>query len=451
MKGGLDVLFRTRFDVGLFEMMGMKHPAHDGSALLAASTADGAVIFVDGSDGRVVARCELEGVDDPPNVMCFAGAEGAAGAAGAQLLIAGYDDAQCRTLSVAGELVHAHSVTEPKEDGKRPRVSPIDHMAVRLDSATYVAAAGKLVHACRVSDGQLEHAHHVSSPVRALCGAPVRERQSPADSGWAYAIACADGVRLVSSAGEAVAQLGSKFTVRSLAAFGPWVAAAGMEGAIELWDTDVTMAYIEECRREGRVLPTGAAAPAYRTLRGNCGSDGYSMGWRADGGGLAAGGRKTCVFDFTGANPAHPYRPKVPALAPRAGQPDPVPRVCMAADRGAPFVAWAPARPAIVVDVSAEGAAAPPPSEPELATVDDSGGVQLWQPHGLPMRKGGVGDPSQPQRMKPQFYTFVKCDAVHPSAEAAKPCALVWLPGDHVTVAVGYFSGEIVAWRVGAT
>ena len=53
----------------------------------------------------------------------------------------------------------------------------------------------------------------------------------------------------------------------------------------------------------------------------------------------------------------------------------------------------------------------------------------------------------QPQMMKPQFYTFVNHDATHPSGEAVKACALMWLQED--VVAVGYFTGEIVAWRVG--
>lgn len=412
-KGGLDMLFRTSFDIGLFNVVAQTDEA--GSPLLAAATADGVLSFVDASDGRIVARCDSEDVEDPPNVMSFAGA---------QFLVACGDDAQCRTISVTGELVHAHSVTEPVADGKRPRVSSIDHMAV-LGGVTYVAAAGRLVHC--VSDGKLEHAHHAASPVRALCASPTREQHPSTASQWAYAIACAESVTLVSSAGEAVAQLSSKYTVRSLSAFGPWLAAAGMEGAIELWDVD----------------GTAVDTPAYHTLRSNCGSDGYSLGWRADGGALAVGGRKAAVFDFTGENKPHPYRAKAgwAGWAARAGQPDLVPRICMAnmgEGLGAPFVAWSPARPA------SNPAGAP---SAEMATVDDMGGVQLWQPHGLPCRKGGVGDPAQPQRMKPQFYTFINHDAVHPSGEACKPCALVWLRGQ-AAVAVGYFSGEIVAWRV---
>ena len=72
--------------------------------------------------------------------------------------------------------------------------------------------------------------------------------------------------------------------------------------------------------------------------------------------------------------------------------------------------------------------------------------LRLWQPNGPPLRKGGQGDPARPQMMKPQFYTFATHDATHPSGEAATACALTWLSED--SVAVGYFSGEIVAWSV---
>ena len=59
---------------------------------------------------------------------------------------------------------------------------------------------------------------------------------------------------------------------------------------------------------------------------------------------------------------------------------------------------------------------------------------------------GGVGDPAKPQQMKPQFYTYMKADAVHPVGEAREPCALVWLAED--IVAVCYDVGDIVAWRI---
>ena len=82
----------------------------------------------------------------------------------------------------------------------------------------------------------------------------------------------------------------------------------------------------------------------------------------------------------------------------------------------------------------------------ELATVSDDGVVRLWDPHSPPLRKGGNGNPAEPHKMKPQFYTFVTHDAAHPSEEAKKPAALVWLRAD--AVAVGYFCGDVVAWRV---
>eukprot|EP00966_Prymnesium_polylepis_P310907 7183265-Prymnesium_polylepis.1 len=98
----------------------------------------------------------------------------------------------------------------------------------------------------------------------------------------------------------------------------------------------------------------------------------------------------------------------------------------------AQMVAWAPGRD--------QGAAT------RLATAAKDGQVQIWQPRGLPLRKGGVGDPAQPQKMKPQFYTYLKADAAHPSGESTKPCALAWL-GEGI-VAACYDVGDVVAWRV---
>ena len=59
--------------------------------------------------------------------------------------------------------------------------------------------------------------------------------------------------------------------------------------------------------------------------------------WSPDGGGIAVSGARAAVFDFTGANPPHPYRKGSGAM----GQPDPVPRVCMA-EAPVQAVAWAP-------------------------------------------------------------------------------------------------------------
>ena len=71
--------------------------------------------------------------------------------------------------------------------------------------------------------------------------------------------------------------------------------------------------------------------------------------------------------------------------------------------------------------------------------------MRLRCPHGLPLRKGGMGSPARPESMRPQFYTYVRQDATHPSGDAVEACALMWLAPD--AVAVGYFTGEIVAWR----
>ena len=48
--------------------------------------------------------------------------------------------------------------------------------------------------------------------------------------------------------------------------------------------------------------------------------------------------------------------------------------------------------------------------------------------------------------MKPQLYTFLQHDAAHPSGDAVRACALVWLGAD--VVAVGFATGDLVAWRV---
>lgn len=394
---GLELVFHTRFESGLYAAVARA----SGGPLLAAATVDGGVSFVDDA-GRVVARADdLD--DDPPNVMAFV----------SQWLVLCGDDGCVRCLAVdSGEIMHTHAVAEPPKEGRRPRCLPIDHAVVLGDTA-YVAAAGRLLHACRVPDGRLEHSVAIPSPVRAMCAAPASA------GSWAYAYACADGLRLVSRAGETVREFRTERTVRSLGAAGPWVGAGTMEGTVELWDVVNPRPAEFEARRREDV--------AHVTLQTNAGSDGTALDWRADGGAVAVGGKRSVCYDFTGANPPHPYR-KAPA---RVGQPDGVPRVCMA-DGATLGVAWAPRH--------SEGA-------PSLATVDkESGVLRLWNPHGLPLRKGGSGDPAQPQRMKPQFYTFSHHSAPHPSGEGARPCALMWLREG--VAAVGYFSGEVVAWRV---
>lgn len=310
--------------------------------------------------------------------------------------------------------MHTHTVTEPAHDGKRPRIVPIDHATVVTDGGVaYVAAAGRLVHTCGVPDGELQHSVHLESPVRAICAAATSQ---PSPS-WSYALATADGVRLMSRAGEAVRELTSKRIVRSLGSTdGKWLAAATMDGSVELWDV---------------ATPRQASGPYY-TLNAYNGSDGMTLEWRPDGGALAIGGKRGAVFDFTGSNAPHPYRANTArSNAPiGVGQPDPIPRVCMA--DGAKCVAWA----ACPEDSAAS----------RLATVGEDGVVRVLQPHLPPLRKGGNGNPAQPHLMKPLFYTFVKEDAAHPSGEVATPCAVMWLRED--SVAVAYLTGEIVAWRV---
>ena len=398
IKNGLELLWHAKLGESL--SYAVKMP---GAPLLAAATGEGAVVFVSSEDGKVAARCD-DLCDAPPNVMLFASA----------WLVHCSDDSMVRIVaSDTAKVVHTHVVAEPAEAGKRSRCVAIDH-AVILDGAAFVAAAGTLVHACSVPGGELVHTLHAPSPVRAMCVAP--EGQS---SEWAYAIAYKGGVQLVAKDGVVLRELRTQRVLNSLDAFGPWIAAAAYDGIIELWDL---------------VTPRHSEAPnAHILLRATCGINGSSLAWRPDGGALAAGGARAAVFDFTGAAPAHPYRRQ---HAPPAGQPDPVPRVCMA--DGGHIVEWAPPGDSHRADGT-------PMSE--FASLNtQEGQVRLWQPHGTPLKKGGSGNPSQPQLMKPQFYTFTKQDAVHPSGEAVEACSLMWL--SQSAVAVGYFTGEIVAWRV---
>ena len=84
-----------------------------------------------------------------------------------------------------------------------------------------------------------------------------------------------------------------------------------------------------------------------------------------------------------------------------------------------------------------------------LATVDKQGVLRLWQPLSQPLRKGGNGNPGQPHLMKPQFYAFPRQDAAHPTGDAVEASALLWLSAD--VVAVGYTTGELIAWRMAPT
>jgi WD40 repeat protein len=231
----------------------------------------------------------------------------------------------------------------------------------------------------------------------------------------AYAIAYATGIKLVGRAGDSMRELATQRVVRSLSACGPWLAAATMDGCIELWDLE----------RTAMASAASATGRAHHSLMPRSSSDGLGIAWRADGGGLALSGKRTAIYDFTGANPAHPYRK---GGAPgRPGQPDTIPRIGMA--DGAERVAWAPHQ--------TEGST--------CATVSEQGVLRLWRQNGPPLKKGANGDPSNAFTLSPQFYIWPTHDALHPSGESAKPCALVWLRDD--TVAVGYFSGDIVAWH----
>ena len=444
LKQGLDVLFHVRMAEGdgLFDCA--VRLMRDG-ALIAAAGVNGSVTFVDGTDGTVSVRCDAVH-DGPPNVLVFASDT---------LLVLCGDDGCIRCVAVTGEVVHTHRVAAPCEDGKRERpAAPIDH-AIMLDGGVCVAAAGRLVHACKLPVGQLSnrlhpdgqpmhalelsHALDAAAPVRALCAAPPAQRGA-----WAYALATAPGVRLISEAGDTVRQLSSLRMLRSLGAAGSWVAAAAMDGALELWET---------------VTPRMANVHVpFHTFNAACGTDGTILDWRFDGGALVLSGRRASVFDFSGAFPPHPYRK--PGCVQAKGQPDSVPRVCMS-DEGVRHVRWAPPKTAperpseldAVLGAPPPQLPPPPPPPPppsdlasDLATVDVQGTVRLWCPHGLPLRKGGMGNAHNPQSMKPQFYTYVRQDATHPSGDAVEACALLWLAAD--AVAVGYFTGEIVAWRV---
>ena len=406
-KGGMDVIFHAKIASGLCCVVA----AADNSRI-AAATDEGVVVFINGLDinglgGTIQARCEV--ADFPPNAMAFSSA--------ALWLVVCTDDGYARVVaSDSGKMLLEHAVAEESVAGKRPRRCAADH-CIAFDDV-FVAAAGRLVHACRVPEGQLEHARLVDKPIRALCSAPPALAPS-----WAYAAAFQGGIMLVSRGGEIVCALGSEQPLRSLALSGRWLAAAAFDGTVELWDVAGDPA-------ADAGAPSQDRDGADHRLQAYCGSDGQDLQWSADGSALAMSGKKAAAFDFTGANPAHPYRRRT-AVGSR-GTPDPVPRVCLD-DGHAQLVAWAPPRE----DDEATSL---------LATVGRDGAVRTWQPQGGKLRKGGNGNPEQPERMKPQFYTFVKHDAAHPSGVAVGACALLWLSADMVVV--GYENGDLVTWRL---
>ena len=113
-----------------------------GGDLLAAATADG-VAFLNSADGAVTSKCDDDGLDDVPNVLAFASK--------GHVIHCG-DDGCVRVVSVAGALVQTHEIKEPAAE-KRPRTAPIDH-AVAVSGAAFAAAAGRVVHACRMTEAR---------------------------------------------------------------------------------------------------------------------------------------------------------------------------------------------------------------------------------------------------------------------------------------------------------
>ena len=230
--------------------------------------------------------------------------------------------------------MQTHEIKEPAAEGKRPRTAPIDH-AVAVSAARVAGRRPRrpLLPADRGRKAgafALEHALQLEAPVRAMCAAPPGEESSP------YAIAFIPPVQLVTKgAGEVVGRLSSERLLKSLSPAGHWLAAAATDGTVDLWDIagEADLASLAEDPS------TIAPRPADHVLRAYCGSDGAAIGWRSDGGAFAISGKRAAVFDFTGANNPHPYRPK--GMAPTApGQPDTVPRICMS--DAVSRVAWAP-------------------------------------------------------------------------------------------------------------
>lgn len=401
LKGGLDVLFHVQ--LGEHLERATLSPCRQ---IYAAASIAGSIILVEMTHGTVLRRSEEPLGGEPPNALAWS--------LDSTWLVGCSDDGHARVVSVSsGAVVCSHAVSEEPEPGKRRRCVACENVVAIADSA-FVAAAGTLVHACEVPSGRLRHTLSTGAPVRGLCRSP-----SGLMAHWAYAAAYKGGVVLVSSGGAVVCQLSVRGHPRSLSVSDQWLAVAAFDGSIALWD----VAKRAEAERPGE---------AERTCNAFCGTDGAALEWSTDGGGLAASGKRVAVIDFTGRHaPPHPYASAAFAAASyqgRPGEPDPVPRVCMGGE-DALFMAWAP---------PADNAAAT-----TLATAREDGVVQLWRPWEQPLRKGGVGNPDRPQLMKPQFYTFLKADATHPSGDASQPCGVAWL--DERRVAVCYEQGDLVA------
>ena len=400
-RGGLELLYHAQLGGPLSGAT-----ASPCCKFIAVSTDEGSVVLLDGTKGDEIRRTEPL-ADDAPNAIAWS--------IGSTFLVCCGDDAYARVVAVdSGAVVFEHLISEEPAPGKRRRCVPSEHVIV-VDETCFVAAAGAVIHACGLLDGQLRHAISTEAPVRALCRSPTTLRGY-----WAYAAAYKGGVLLVSQSGESHCKLYSRSHLQSLAVSDQCLAAAGVDGTVELWD-DTTRA----------TGPQGREAK--KTVQTFCGSDGAALAWSADGGGLAISGKRAAVVDCTGSNPHHPYRSAAfggAAYLARPGEPDPVPRVCMG--DGSRLVAWTPS--------GAQSA------ETALATAGKDGVVTIWRPWGVPLRKGGVGNPAQAHRMKPQFYTYAKADAAPPMGEERKPCALMWLTDK--AVAVCYQEGDIVAWRL---
>ena len=399
-KGGLELLYH----VHLSEFLGSA--ALSSGGMLAVTTAD-QVIIVDAKDGTVSVSSDALG-DDPPNAVAWS--------PGATWIVCCSDDGYAGVMaSSSGTVALEHLVAEDAEPGKRRRCVPSDH-AIFVTDNIVVAAAGRLIHACLVPGGDMQHSVAADAPVCALCRSPPN-----LEAHWAYAAGYKGGVLLVSTRGERVGQLYSRGHLRSLAVSAQWLAGGGFDGTLELWDVAKRA---EEAERPSE---------AEKTLMSFCGSDGVALAWNIHGGSLAVTGKRAAVIDFTGEEPPHPYRSAAFAAATyqrRPGEPDPVPRVCMG--DSAQRLAWAPHRS--------------PGTTNALATTGTDGVLHVWRPYSLPLRKGGVGNPAQPHRMKPQFYTHLKADAAHPSGEARSTCALMWLSDS--TVAACYDKGDLVAWQL---
>eukprot|EP00966_Prymnesium_polylepis_P302574 6990112-Prymnesium_polylepis.1 len=244
VKGGLDVLYHVQLGDHLENAA-----VSSCGRMLAAATAGASVLFVDAKDGTVSGRCDTLG-EDSPNAIAWS--------ADSSWIVCCSDDGCARVISVdSGALVLEHLIAEEPEPGKRKRCVPSEQ-AIVLDGASFVAAAGHLIHTCGVPDGRLRSSLSADAPVRGLCRSP------PSLMGhWAYAAAYKGGVLLVSPSGDGISKLSSRGHLRSLAMSDQWLAAAAFDGSIELWDVAKRAATTSQRRRE-----------ADKTTKAFCGSDG---------------------------------------------------------------------------------------------------------------------------------------------------------------------------------